>query len=271
MKPRQDGSAIYGDLSRDLSKSWQPVRDKPPTRAEIDALKREAAKHKAPAEAEQAARQERTAELAQRLWDGAGPAAADHRYLGRRGIRSDGVRQRGDMLTVPLCDPEDGTLWNIRLIGLAGTKRFLKDGRKKGLCQMVDSAEPEGNDVLLVCDGFATAASCREATGYATACAFDVGNLLPVALALRARYMEAHIVICADDDLWTDDNPGINQAAEAARAVNGLLAVPEFGAHRPKGHTDFNDLAQHAGSEAVKRCIEAATTPDAPGALDKEA
>ncbi len=266
LKPRQDGSAVYGDLSRGLSESWQPFRDKPLTRAEIDTLKREAAKHKAQAEAEQAARQERTADLAHRLWEGAGPAAADHPYLRRKGIRSHGVRQRGDTLTVPLCDPEDGTLWNIQWIGLAGTKRFLKDGRKKGLCQMIDGAEPEGNDVLLVCEGFATAASCREATGFATACTFDASNLLLVALALRARYMEARIVICADDDLWTNHNPGITKAAEAARAVNGLLAVPDFGAHRPNGHTDFNDLAQHAGTDAVKRCIEAATTPDATGA-----
>lgn len=50
-------------------------------------------------------------------------------------------------------------------------------------------------------------------------------------------------------------------AIAAARAVGGLLAIPDFGAERPEGAKDFNDLCRHAGADAVKRSIEAAVRP----------
>ena len=68
------------------------------------------------------------------------------------------------------------------------------------------------------------------------------------------------LIICADDDAGTAGNPGLTKATEAAQAVNGLLAVPDFGADRPDGATDFNDLATAQGPEAVRHCIEAAAT-----------
>ncbi|MGH8569280.1 MAG: AAA family ATPase, partial [Gammaproteobacteria bacterium] len=40
-------------------------------------------------------------------------------------------------------------------------------------------------------------------------------------------------------------------AIEAARAVGGLMAVPDFGPDRPEGAKDFNDLARLRGAEAV--------------------
>jgi len=50
-------------------------------------------------------------------------------------------------------------------------------------------------------------------------------------------------------------------ALEAARTVGGLMAIPDFGADRPEGAKDFNDLCRHAGADAVRRCIEAAVKP----------
>jgi len=54
------------------------------------------------------------------------------------------------------------------------------------------------------------------------------------------------------------DNPGLTKAIEAARAVNGVVAVPDFGDDRPPGATDFNDLHQQQGADAVTRIIHAA-------------
>ena len=90
--------------------------------------------------------------------------------------------------------------------------------------------------------------------------AFNAGNLLPVAKALREKYPEPTLIICADDDAGTEGNPGLTKATEAAQAVDGLLAVPDFGAGRPDGATDFNDLAAAHGSDAVRQCVEAAAT-----------
>lgn len=55
-----------------------------------------------------------------------------------------------------------------------------------------------------------------------------------------------------------DANPGLTKARAAALAVGGFLAVPDFGANRPDGATDFNDLHQLAGPDAVKACIDRA-------------
>ncbi|MBC7621622.1 MAG: DUF3987 domain-containing protein, partial [Candidatus Saccharibacteria bacterium] len=50
----------------------------------------------------------------------------------------------------------------------------------------------------------------------------------------------------------------MTKARSAAAAVGGYLAVPDFGANRPVKATDFNDLHQHLGLVAVKRCVDAA-------------
>jgi hypothetical protein len=75
------------------------------------------------------------------------------------------------------------------------------------------------------------------------AVAFNAGNLGPVAQALRARFPTSRLVLCADDDVAVDGNPGLTNAKQAARAVNRLV-VPDFGENRPSGMTDFNDLHQ---------------------------
>ena len=51
-------------------------------------------------------------------------------------------------------------------------------------------------------------------------------------------------------------NPGLSKATEAAKAIKAKLAVPVF-ANREDGQTDFNDLHQSDGLEAVMACINA--------------
>jgi putative DNA primase/helicase len=94
------------------------------------------------------------------------------------------------------------------------------------------------------------------------AVAFNAGNLLPVCQALRAKYTAWRLVIVADDDHATPGNPGMSKATAAARAVGGLLAVPDFGgAERTSKDTDANDLARLSGMEAVRLCIGRAASP----------
>ena len=70
------------------------------------------------------------------------------------------------------------------------------------------------------------------------------------------------LVLCADDDCCTAGNPGLTKATEAARAVGGFVAVPDFGADRPARCTDFNDLNRLCGAEPVERAIREAKAPE---------
>ncbi|MBE0587352.1 MAG: DUF927 domain-containing protein, partial [Hydrogenophaga sp.] len=120
---------------------------------------------------------------------------------------------------------------------------------------------------LLIAEGYATAATLHEATGYPVAVAFDAGNLQHVARALRQLHRAALLVVCGDDDQDTEKqtgtNPGRAKATAAAKAARGLAVFPKG---FPPGGSDFNDLAAHvnaeqgdgAGLEAVRAVVAAA-------------
>lgn len=79
-----------------------------------------------------------------------------------------------------------------------------------------------------------------------------------MAAALHGAHPDARFILCADDDHQTPGNPGRTKAEAAARAVGGVVAVPEFGLDRPDHVTDFNDLHALAGLDAVRSILEAA-------------
>ena len=203
-------------------------------------------------ESEKAQRQASAAVLAASSFDAATPCI-NHPYLTTKGVQAYDIRQAGDNLLIPLYDLT-GTLHSLQTITPDGGKRFLTGGRVKGCFHgLMGSA-----GVLLICEGYATGASLHEATGYQVAVAFNAGNLEVVALDLRVKFPDVKIVIAADDDYQTEGNPGMTKARSAAAVVGGYLAVPDFGADRPAKATDFNDLHQLLGLDAVKRCIDAA-------------
>jgi len=72
--------------------------------------------------------------------------------------------------------------------------------------------------------------------------------------------MQAEIVICADDDRWTEGNPGLTKAKAAADAYGVRLISPKFKDLSSKP-TDFNDLHVLKGIEAVKTQLEKAGRP----------
>jgi len=118
---------------------------------------------------------------------------------------------------------------------------------------------------VVIAEGFATAATIREATGLAVAVAFDSGNLLEVARAFRERDPQRPIVIAADNDhhlpLKEVPLPNVGQvkAAAAAEAVRGVVLTPDF-AQGDKG-TDWNDYAAQHGKPAVRAQAQAALRP----------
>lgn len=182
------------------------------------------------ADAERESKHRSCAEDAARLWSGAEPAGA-HAYLAQKGVQAHGIRQRGGLLLVPMMDAE-GALWNLQKIDGNGQKRFLP-GRKRGLFYGI-----RGRNVMAICEGFATAASLHEATGWHVVCAFDAGNLLPVAEALAGR---CPIIIAADHD-----EAGLSHGQKAADAIGARLMVPQTPG------ADWND----AGTEELERAVQ---------------
>ena len=77
-----------------------------------------------------------------------------------------------------------------------------------------------------------------------------------VAGYFRERYPKAKIVLLADLDKKTG-SPML-QSIDAAKSVNGALAIPDFGDGRKTEDTDFNDMATQHGNNAVKVTIESA-------------
>lgn len=242
----------FGCWRSGLQSTWCGKSDSTMTTVEREAQRKRIKTMNAQREAELVQRQTVASQTAAALWQQADRATA-HPYLTTKAIQPHGIKTFGDKLLIPMRDTA-GTLHSLQTIAPDGSKLFHPGGRVKGCYFGIGKPA----DKLIVCEGFATGASIHEATGDAVAVAFNAGNLEAVALALRTKYRALKIVIAADDDHLTDGNPGMTKAIAAAQAVGGDLVKPEFGADRPDKATDFNDLHQIAGLEAVRGFIEAA-------------
>ncbi len=242
---------IFGDYASGLSTDWQAQRETPYSEAERQAFRQGVAYAKKQAEAEQKARNDEAAGKAKSDWQKSTSAPDDHPYLLKKGIKPNGAKLLNNALLIPM--RADGDIHSLQFIGPDGDKKFLFGGRVKG-CYF-SMGNPCGAAALCISEGFATGATIHEATGYPVAVAFNAGNLMMVAKAMRDKFPDLPLILCADDDYRTEGNPGLTKATEAARAVGGLLAVPDFGSNRPEGMTDFNDMAALLGVEAVRNAI----------------
>ncbi|NVN91491.1 MAG: AAA family ATPase [Desulfuromonadales bacterium] len=191
------------------------------------------------------------------LWKKGRDIDAKHPYLALKGVKPHGIKQLGQMLLVPVKDMDD-TLNGLQFVMPDGIKRLKKDTSVKGCYHAMGN--PDG--MFLIAEGYATSATLHEITGHTVACAFNSGNLRPAAEALKKKFPDTILVICADDDYLREGNPGLTKATEAAKAVDGLLAVPVFPPNRGAKDTDFNDLARIAGPEKVRECIDQARKPE---------
>jgi len=188
-------------------------------------------------------------------------------YLVAKGVQGHGVRYtEGNAMVIPMQD-NSANIFGLQFIygnnhprkkKLERNKEFWPSGMAmKGHYFLIG---PSPSDVLLIAEGYATAATLFEETGLPVAIAFNANNLLPVAINLKKRYRNTKLLICADDDYLTDGNPGVSMAQAAALAVNGNWVKPTFTTDRNnKKLTDFNDLYHLEGAGVVKFQIEAAT------------
>ena len=209
-------------------------------------------------EADDAGRHAEAGKRASNTWAAAVPARLEHPYLQRKGVKPHGVRlYHGELvisgvacdgaLIVPLQD-SSGAIASLEFIPAEGEKRSLPDGRRKGCYYLIAGA----TDTVVVAEGFATGASCHEATGHTVAVAFSAGNLAAVACVMRQKFRAARIVIAGDND---KSGTGQKAAHDAAFGVDGFVAMPaDIG-------SDWNDIARIHGVAAVRSGIEAGQSP----------
>jgi len=233
-------AGAFGCWKRGISETWSVKQCQSMTPAEktAHAAKMEAVKRQRGAERERVQAECRA--WCADTWDKAKDATNDHPYLKRKGVNAYGLKTFKDSLIIPVQDMA-GTIHGLQFIKQDGSKKFKTGTNKTGHFYGIGTTK---GDTLLIAEGYATAASVHQASGYPVLVAFDAGNLKPVAEIVKAKYPHLKIIICADDDRWTPGNPGLTKATEAARAVNGLLAIPPFPEPRTREQgTDFNDLA----------------------------
>lgn len=241
----------FGDWRTGIMQTWRAdigrtltAGEEAAHRAKVEAMRRER-------EAEEARRKSEAKAKAAAIWQKAEAAPDDHPYLIRKGIQASGAKQYNDALLIPM--RADGAIHSLQFIGPDGAKRFLTGGRVKGCYFSIGN--PKGAAALCIAEGFATGATIHETTGYPVAVAFNAGNVGAVAKAMRDKFPDLPLILCADDDTQTERNPGLRAATEAARTVGGLLALPDFGIDRPVGASDFNDMAAICGKEATASAI----------------
>ena len=176
-------AGAFGCWRSGLMENWHADVGRRLTDAEREQQRQwvEAAKRKR----EQAEQEQRTEarHRATLMWEAAKPAPVSHPYLARKGVQAHGLRVAADgRLLVPVRD-RAGELQSLQTITNDGEKRFLPGGRVAGGYFAI------GNPAVTLCiaEGFATAATIHEATGYAVAVAFNAGNLEAVTRVLREK------------------------------------------------------------------------------------
>lgn len=271
--------------------TWTAKATKPLSPDERKEFRERMERQRAERAATEAALRVGAANHAASIWESAAECT-DHPYLTRKGVKSHGLR----VGVWDKADPDTGEIHVISqqalLIPIRDTakrihslqaifagkamgdrdKDFLKHGAKEGMFYsigkplMVDVGGQQ-RMVIMIGEGYATMAAAHECTKHAAIVAFDAGNIMPVAKVLRARFSDAVLLFLADNDQWTEKpvkNPGVTRAREAAAAVGGLVAIPQFAPAEPSKPTDFNDLQQLRGADVVRQVIEAALNPPPP-------
>ena len=273
--------AIFGDNR--TKQYWKWPKDDAEWRESMKGLEplsaAEVRAKQAEADAARAKAEEKAQKTVDALWADA-TDCTEHPYLIAKGIDSaPGLKVAPDkrgrpMLLIPMRNV-DSKLKSIQRIWPDGRRLFIKHAPVKGLYTTIGAREFKRTGkkgALYVCEGWATGWSIHKATdGGAVVVAFSDHGLKVVGAIMRTKYPNARIVICADNDRFKsvprdgeNVNPGVHAARAAAKACDGEVAIPEFKSLEGKP-TDFDDLRQREGPEAVrhrldpKRAAEAVT------------
>ena len=261
------------------------------------AMRQRMAEDRKKAEQARQAEAERAARAAAKAWAQC-KVDGDCDYLHKKGVAAHGVRfSPSGAMVIPVLDVANKVhgLQVIRNAVQVKAGKREKDFWPAGLAKKGHFFLMGGvpSTVLLLTEGYATAASLLEATGLPVAMAFDANNLGPVAANLRKRYKNVNILACADDDVtqkcrqsdcrkpvWLPDGPtcphcgrehgagnaGVSEASAAALAVGGAWMAPAFAdeagrksrwLEKSRKLNDFNDLHATEGLHVVREQVQA--------------
>ena len=178
------------------------------------------AEAKAIRDAEVKRQREMAANVVETIWEECTAAHPEHPYLKRKGIGVHGARVTGDgRLAVPLYD-DDGDLSSLQYISADGKKLYHAGGATGSRYWMLG----EIDKTLYIAEGFATAATIREATGKPVVVAYSASNLVPVTEIMRRKYgVTQDIVIVADNDA---SGVGLRYAEQASAKYGARVVMP---------------------------------------------
>lgn len=243
-------AGAFGDWRTGAKHRFHPSDDRT-IKFDLDKISKRAAQLTAQREKEIKAQHAKAKITAQEIWKNANEVSV-HPYLINKAVQSFGLREHNTgELILPGYNVLD-ELTTLQFISATGNKLFLPKGQVNGSYFTIGSVK----NILCIAEGYATAATIHQCTGYPVAVAFNASNLCKTTTILRLKHTSTKIIICADDDFETEGNPGLTKAKEAAIENRSYLAIPNFCGTRTSKATDFNDMALAHGSEAVKGVID---------------
>lgn len=180
----------------------------------------------------------KAAEKANKVWESLPEGFGKNEYLERKGFGElYGARINGFNLVVPMRGA-DGQIKNLETIyGAGSVKNGLYGGERNGLFHQIG----EIRDVIYLAEGFSTAVAIHLALRQGTICCFNSGNLPHVAQALSKKYPDKKIIVCGDNDQFSQRNTGAIESEKAANICGGKWVIPQFKDLSWKD-TDFWDL-----------------------------
>lgn len=268
---------------------------------QLAAARAEAAQKQAEREKERQQTQEQTAAKVTNQFAKLETITTPTPYMQNKGISlasASGLKAGQKNETVIPAQDVHGKHWTSQYIQEDGTKRFAKDSKKDGCFHPIGGMKSlEKAACIVICEGFATGASIKQAMPEAgVVVAFDSGNLSHVAKDIHARWPDKAKVIAGDDDahaiMTHGKNVGREKAEAAAKEIGAVSVLPVFSnseKHWPsdlprftpeewragtitdeqksalasyKKLTDFNDLGEKSvlGNGAVERQVGTAVS-----------
>lgn len=182
---------------------------------------------------------------AQDKWAKAQPVIS-HPYLAKKRVSGEFIRQSEGALLIPIYSAHR-ELVNLQRIYANGGKFFMVDAEIMGCFSVLGSLRQARK--AFICEGFATGMSLYQQYKLPVILAFMAGNLKKAGLAIRSLYPSLEIIICADNDIHTDDsiiNAGVHYSREAAGLIGAKVLIPFL-----DGKVDFNDLVNSSGGKLV--------------------
>lgn len=230
-------------------------------------------------EKEDTEKRKQAAKLANAIWLESTPATQNTPRLARKGLKPAGTirqieatdaskilgyelfskhqRLKGILSVYPITIDE--ALSSIEFQDEAGRKSAITGGTKKSgywATQRLPDGAGEGLTIAIT-EGATTAQRIFEALAYIGIAALTCSNLPAVAALFKKRYPKAAIIVCGDE------GNGQEHAEKAASQNKCFLAIPHFTDEQieqyrqqhEKQPTDFDDLYQLAGIDALKKQI----------------